>query len=254
VNEHARQIVERGYTVFERAYDPAWVDEIRTEIEEIYRELGSPEPYAKEPRRIAPDAELCVAGLAVHHLVARRPRFAESLFRPEIISAIRAAIGEDAELEVAGCVISDAARPFFGWHTHAGTENDDAYRHTGNWPHFERAERVMTLLYLDDLAPDNAPVLVYPRRAGEPVAPPQDPELEEWEGQVEIACPKGSLLALEQCTWHAVRHKTSPGLRIYVCCTLASPRAGRAVWRDDSLTDLSAGGELFQSLLPKKAP
>jgi hypothetical protein len=111
MNAHAREIVERGYTVFERAYDPAWVDEIRTEIEEIYRELGSPEPYAKEPRRIAPDAELCVAGLAMHHLVARRPRWAESLFRPEIIESIRAAIGADAELEVAGCVISDAS-PF----------------------------------------------------------------------------------------------------------------------------------------------
>jgi hypothetical protein len=252
VATHTRELVERGYTVFERAYDPGWVANIRADIEGIHAEVGRPRCHAQGNVEVAPDIYLCAAGMAVRRLLHLRPRWAGSVIQPEIIAALRGALGDDMVLEVAGCVVSDDSRPFFNWHTHVGGVEDGEYHQTGIWPSVDRTQRVMTLTYLQDLDDTEGTMLVYPRRVGEPIAPPHDPDARSWPGQVELRVPAGSLVALDECTWHAVRPKLDDGLRIFVGLTYAAHDAPIGGWADDelpALADDEDASELLRALV-----
>ena len=66
--------------------------------------------------------------------------------------------------------------PFFQWHTHVGGIDDELYRKHGWAPQFDRAQRVVCLLYLNDIEPDGGQVLLWPRRESDPNAkPPPSP-------------------------------------------------------------------------------
>jgi hypothetical protein len=249
---HTRELVERGYTVFERLYAPEWVRALRADIESIHAEVGRPRCYASGSEELAPDIHLCPAGLAVRRLLHLRPRWAADIVRPEVVGALRGAIGDDMVIEVAGCVVSDSSRPFFPWHAHVGGVNDGEYRRSGVWPSITRTQRVMTLTYLQDLDDQNGPMLVYPRRVGEPVEPPQDPDKLAWDGQVELRVPAGSLVALDECTWHAIRPKLDEGLRIFVGLTYAARDAPIGGWADNELSGVAASeqaSDLLRSLV-----
>lgn len=249
---HTRELLERGYTVFERLYDPDWVTDIRADIEGIHTEVGRPRCHAPGNVELTPDINLCAAGMAVRRLLHQRPRWAADIIRPKLVEALRGAIGDDMILEVAGCVVSDSSRPFFDWHTHVGGIDDGKYKNSGAWPTVTRIQRVMTLTYLQDLDDQNGPMLVYPRCVGEPIAPPQDPEAKTWDGQVELRVPAGSLVALDECTWHAVRPKLDDGLRIFVGLTYAASDAPVGGWADPELPKLAereGTSELLRSLI-----
>lgn len=249
---HTRELVERGYTVYERLYEPEWVAALRDDIERIHAEVGRPNCYAPGNLELAPDINLCAAGLAVRRLLHLRPRWAANIVRPEVTDALRAVLGDDMLLEVAGCVISDRTRPFFAWHAHVGGINDGVYHETGVWPSVTRTQRVMTLTYLQDLDDQNGPMLVYPRRVGEPIAPPHDPDALDWDGQVELRVPAGSLVALDECTWHAIRPKLDDGLRIFVGLTYAARDAPIGGWADDKLPAIAESehaSELLRTLV-----
>ncbi|MEZ4385725.1 MAG: phytanoyl-CoA dioxygenase family protein [Nannocystaceae bacterium] len=245
---HATSLRERGFTVFERAYDPAWVAALRGELTALYDGLGRPPLHDPGHRELGPGIQLCAAGLAVHSLLAQRPEYAATLLQPAIVAAIREVLG-DMLLEVAGCVISDRARPFFAWHTHVGGVDDGVHRRRGAWPEVAGAERVMCLLYLQDVDDDAGPMLVLPRAAGDPVAPPYDHALASWPGEVVLRPPAGSVIALEQCTWHAIRRMQGPGLRMFVGTTFAARTTAPAAFVDPDLARWTGASPLLASVL-----
>jgi ectoine hydroxylase-related dioxygenase (phytanoyl-CoA dioxygenase family) len=250
---HTRELQARGYTVFESIYDPEWVAQIRAEIEGIHAELGHPRCFAPDNQELSPGVNLCAAGMAVRRLLQMRPRWAASILQPEVVAAMRGALGHDMVLEIAGCVVSDDSRPFFGWHMHVGGVDDGEYRKREQWPTVtNQVQRVMTLTYLQDLNEDNGPMLILPRKLGDPAAPPHDLDAESWDGQVELRVPAGSLVAVDECTWHAVRPKRGPGLRIFLGLAYAARDAPVGGWADDEIGELATlpqSSELLRSLL-----
>ena len=240
LDAHETELRERGYTVFEALYDRDWVAGVRADIEAIHVEAGEPGCFSRTPSERIDGVIACAAGLAVPGFLRRCPRWAASTVRPEVVETLRRTLGEDMVLEVAGCVISDASRPFFGWHDHVGGVDDGAYRSTGRWPPVDRPRRVMTLTYLQDLDDAIGPVLVYPRAVGEPTSPPHDPELRDWPGQVELRVPAGTLVVIDECTWHAVRPMQADGLRAFVGLAYASREAEVGGWAHASVAELPA--------------
>lgn len=247
----ARQILEQGYTVFEGYRDNAWVDATRAEILADYDALGGPPLWSRDSEQLRDDVIVCMAGLCVHGLLPRYPERGESLLGPEVIDTFRRVLGDDMHIEVAGWVISDKHRPFFGWHIHADGQDDSYHLERGFWPKIPTAQRLMALLYLDDLDDDHGTLLVHPHRVGDPLDPPYDTGLRDWDGQVELPLRRGSLIAIEQCTWHAVRQQLCEGPRIWICCTFAAREAPRCGWFDQRLLSYRSDDPLLQSVLPR---
>lgn len=249
VDLHAASLRARGYTVFERVYDPAWVAALREELSSLHEALGRPPLHDPGARAIAPGIELCAAGLALRSILEQRPAWAPTLLHPGVVAALRGVLGDDMVLEIAGAVLSDRARPFFPWHSHIGGVDDGVYWRRGAWPEVAGIERVMTLLYLQDLDDDAGPMLVLPRAADDPSGPPFARELDAWPGQVELRPPSGSVIALEQRTWHAIRRMRGPGLRIFVGTTFAAREAAPAGYVDRELGRFAAASPLLASVL-----
>lgn len=252
VAAHVGELQARGFTIVEGAYGEDEVERLQATMRRLHDEAGRPRCYAREPREIATETELSTTGLVFYKFLRRSPDDAELVVKPAVADAVRGFLGSDATLEVAGAVICDPTRPFFAWHTHIGGPDDSRYRRERIFPRFERPERVMTLLYLDDIDEDNGPILVLPRRVTDPTPPPHDLGAASWPGEVTLTPRRGSVLVLDQCTWHAVRQKRSPGLRSFVGCYFRSPAAPATEWVDTWLPTFTGGGELLQSLLPRR--
>jgi Phytanoyl-CoA dioxygenase (PhyH) len=248
--EHARRLFDEGFAVFESAYDTAEVDALRSGIEELYVKLGSPPCYAADFRILGPALHVGAPGLIIAKLVERRPDFACRILKAPIVETMRRVLGRDMYLELTASVIADETRAFFAWHTHIGGQDDGAYRTTGQWPDIPRPRRIGTLLYLEDLDDDNGPLLIYPRAAGGPTAPPHDLGAQDWEGQIVVRAPRGTVVAMDECTWHAARQKRTPGLRILLGCNFVSRDAPRAPLIEHSLREHVDGGELLRSVVP----
>lgn len=253
VEARSTELLELGYTVFEALYDREWVAGVRADIEEIHAEAGRPPCYAAAPRgELIEGVFACPAGLAVPGFLRRASRWAGSTVHEDVVGTLRRTLGADMVLEVAGCVISDSSRPFFGWHNHVGGHDDGIYRATGSWPPVARPRRVMTLTYLQDLDEDAGPLLVFPRRVGEPSDPPRDPELERWPGQIELRPRAGSLVIIDECTWHAVLPMRAEGLRLFVGLAYAARDAEVGGWAHASVAELAElpdASDLLRSVL-----
>src|ERR1700722_17598712 len=160
VEEHVRALRETGYTVIERAYDEAALARLASTMTRLHAEMGHPSCYSREPKAIGPEVELSTTGLVFYKFIKRCPENADLVVHPDVVATVRGFLGDAMGLEVAGAVIADSHRPFFEWHTHIGGPDDSRYRREKIFPRFERSQRVMTLLYLDDLDDDNGPMLV----------------------------------------------------------------------------------------------
>jgi hypothetical protein len=249
-----RELFERGYTVFERAYSTEEVDYFRDHLTRVYDRIGRPKLTANPPYNPEPDVEIGPAGVVFHKLTSHYPEMAARLYKPHIIAVIRALLGDDMHLEIPAGALSDSSRPFFDWHVHiGGVPPDDYARLDGKglyYSTFQKSERVTVLLYLDDLTEDNGRLLVYPRKLTDPTEPPHDVRDQNWPGQVEIGCPRGSMVILEQCTWHAARQKQSPGVRGFIGSYFAAANTKSTPLVDTALRNYGGDDELFRSLLP----
>lgn len=246
----ARELFEKGYTVFECAYSEEEVAFLREHLVRQWDAVGRPELYANPPYSPAPNVTFGPAGLLFLNLPTQYPELAPRLYKRHIIDTMRTLLGNDMRLEVAVGTLSDRTRPFFDWHVHIGAVDEAYYNHNRPFPTFERSERVTHLLYLDGLSKENGPLLVLPRTITDPTTPPFDTKLTEWPGQVEITCPPGSVVLLEQCTWHAAHRKESAGLRAFVGSYFGASYAPPTPWTDKSLPTWEGEDELFRSILP----
>jgi len=247
-----KQLREEGYCVFESAYSDEEVDYFKHTLLDAWSELGRPSLRANPPVKPADDVEVGPAGIIFHKLTRRWPEMAERLYKRTIVETMRALMG-GLVLELPAGVLSDATRPFFDWHVHIDGVDDAYYENKRPFPRFETSERVTHLLYLDDMTPEMGQLLVYPRRITDPTEPPFDKTLSHWEGAIPIACPRGSVVVLEQCTWHAARRMERKGIRSFVGSYFASGRAETTPLADPELANWEGDDPVFRSVLPGRA-
>lgn len=243
---------EVGYAVLPAIYPTEDVEFFRDAVLELYRSIGSPPARTEEHQTLGPDIEIGPAGIVFHRLTATRPEVIPRLLRPEAVAVLRGVLGDDMCLELPAAVVADSDRPFFDWHTHVGGVDDQTAGYAREYPSFTRSERITMIHYVDGLTPENGPVLVLPRRVDEPTEAPYPATQRDWPGQVEVHCPPGSVLILEQCTWHAAVQRRSPGLRIFIGCYFAGGDVPPSPVRDPSLHLYDGDDELYRSVLPSK--
>lgn len=247
------QLRRSGYAVLPGLYAPDRVQALRDALERAYRAVGSPPLF--HPDRVSPgeDLEISSTGFVFHKLLKFAPELAPTLLEPVAVEVLRAVLGDDMHLELVGGVLCDRTRPFFQWHTHVGGIDDERYRRAGLRPTFEQPQRVTMVLYLDDLVEGAGQLLVYPREITDPVRPPFAVDAQHWEGQVLVDCPAGSVVLIEQCTWHAALPRTRPGLRMFIGGYFAAASAPATFDVDESLLALREPGALMASVLPDRA-
>ncbi len=252
IDDAVTRLRERGYAVLPSVYPRKDVDALRAALLELYDEIDRPPASTEHPHEPQPGVEVGPAGIVFHQLATRRPDLVPLLLRPEPVAVVRGLLGDDMRLELPAGVISDHNRPFFEWHTHIGGVDDATLGYAREYPTFERSQRVTMLHYLDDLTPDNSPLLVLPRRIDEPTGPPYPQDQAEWPGQEAIHCPAGSVVILEQCTWHAAPRKVHEGLRLYIGFYFAAAEAPTSPLEDDTLGDYDGDCALFRSVTRRR--
>lgn len=252
VSDALQDLYQRGYAVFERAYSEEEVAFLRNGLVSAWEDLDRPSLRGFPPRELSKDAVVGPAGLVLLSLTSRYPHFASRLFKPQIIQTIRELLGNDMQLELSAGTLSDSTRPFFDWHVHIGGADDAFYDYKRPYPLFEHSERVTHILYLDDLNEDNGKLVIYPRKLTDPTVPPFEKTAEHWPGEIEVACPSGSVVILEQCTWHAARQKKTDGLRAFIGSYFASKDAVKTPLADQTLYDWNGSDELFRSIVPRR--
>jgi len=245
-----RDLYTQGYTVFERAWSDDEVDTLRGHLVSKWEELGRPALQVNPPVEIG-DGVTGPAGLTFPKLATRSPELASLFFKPFIIDTIRGALGDGMRLELVAGVLSDKTRPFFDWHVHIDGVDDEYYNYKRPYRRFSKPERVTHLLYLDDLCEDNGELLVLPRKISDPTEPPYERTLEEWPDQVEIRCPRGSVVILEQCIWHAARPMRVDGLRCFIGSYFVAEGAKMTPIADRDLVNWGGTDELFRSVVPR---
>ncbi|MEM7155578.1 MAG: phytanoyl-CoA dioxygenase family protein [Myxococcota bacterium] len=240
---------EQGYWVFEHAYSPEEVAFFRDLLMGEWDKLGRPALAASPPVRPADNVEVGPAGIIFHGLSSAYPQVVPRLYKPNIIATMRGLLGEGMRLELPAGVLSDETRPFFDWHTHIDGVDDAHYDNKRPFSDFETSARVTHLLYLDDLDEDNGPLLVLPRKITDPTPPPYETTQNYWPGQVEINCPAGSVVVIEQCTWHAAYQKKEPGIRAFVGSYFRAAHAPATPLTDPKLAEWDGDDPLFASLV-----
>ncbi len=248
-SEHAADLLERGYTILPRTHDDAAVDAIRARLHAIHDAHGAPAPYASAARELSANATLNPTGFVLFELLGLAPELAPLLLSQELVDVSRAVLGSDAFLELAGAVVSDAGRPFFSWHNHIGGIDVEEQRASKVFPRFTRSERLIAVVYLDEIDQEGGPLLALPRRIADPTEPLADLRAQRWDGEVTITFPRGSTLIFEQCTWHAVRPQRREGLRMFAGTYFTSRTAPKTRSVDRSLIGFRGGGPLLQSVL-----
>ncbi len=239
MHDHARDLNQRGFSVFEDMLDATEVDGLRRSVEELVREIDPPCFWASPAVTLSDRATVTAPGLAIGRLLHERPALRPRVLPERLLEAMRATLGDDVVLELAGAVVSDEARPFFTWHTHIEGLDEDVRYLKRSWPPIKSVQRVLTLLYLQDLDARMGPLYVLPRRAGDPTPPPYDLERREWPEMIELRPRAGTVVALDQCTWHAAGSLRGPGLRTFVGCYFAARSTKRHDWADPTLAELA---------------
>jgi ectoine hydroxylase-related dioxygenase (phytanoyl-CoA dioxygenase family) len=249
--DHAQQLRELGYTVVAATHTPEQIARFRAALEQIHRRYGAPAPYDPSVRTLDATVLINPTGFVITQLLAMCPELAGELISPRVAAVVRELLGDDAVLELTGANICDAGRPFFSWHNHIGGIDVEDYRARSDYPRFERSQRVIVVTYLDDIHEAGGELRALPRAITEPTPPPHDQMTDTWPGQVRLAFEAGSTLIFEQCTWHCVMPKQTPGQRMFLGAYFKSSEAPKTSAVDESLVGFSGGGELLQSLLPR---
>lgn len=235
MSAHPHNLAERGFTVLTGYLDAEEVRTLRQTIERLVSEIRPPRFFAAKDEELGDGVFITTSGLAISRLLDARPALRPLLLRPALLDALRETWEGGIRLELAGALVSDQTRPFFRWHSHLhGLDEGLRYR-AQHWPPSHRVERVLTLLYLDNIDDETGPLYIHPRRVGDETAPAFSLDQERWPGMVELRPRAGTLVAIEQATWHAAKSLTRPGLRILIGCYFAVADAPCPTWADPRL-------------------
>lgn len=233
-------LVERftrdGYVLLPGVVDAARVEAMRTTLDALRAQIGSPPVYSREPVRTIPKTEISSTGLVFFELLGWAPHLAPMLLDPAPLAVVRAILGDDARMELVGAVMTDETRAFFEWHNHVGGPDDEQVRlRGGNGPSARRPQRLSYLVYLDDATDTNGPMLVLPGRPTDPTAPPFPTDQAHWPGEVTVTFAAGSVLLIDETTWHAVPQRHDVGPRRWVGAYFAAGYLPHSEMVDGSL-------------------
>lgn len=208
---------ERGWLLF-----PALIDEARCRdflglLESIWSGLGEPATYCREDVFLSPEIIVSPVGMAVLGLLGRHPQARELLLPGPVVEAVGEALGPRYRLENVAGVLSDHTRPFFFWHHHLGglIDAQDYLKLEERYPILDRLSRLSCTFYPVPLDDEHGVMLLHPRRLRDPTNPISDDMSSPWPGQIELRCPPGSVLLMDQCVWHAVTPMARPGRRAF---------------------------------------
>lgn len=233
----AEELATRGYAVLDGYLSREEAESLRARLLTLAEPVRPPTLYEKETRALGEWAAVSASGLALRGFAGQHPALLGSYLRGPLIALLRTSLGA-ARVEELGALISDTARPFFRWHTHIGGEDEGVRFREGRWPVVERVERVLTLLYLDDVDAAAGPLYVLPRSVGEPTEPPGDIDVVDWPGRVALTPRAGSLVAIEQCTWHAAGARGREGERVLAAAYFARADVVPAEWADPAAAEI----------------
>jgi hypothetical protein len=214
MSEAALQLRTRGFAVLESLVPVAEIARHAAVMHEQWRRLGEPALFSMEDVILEPGVHVSPVGLTCAGILERVPELGDLLLRPELLALFGDLLGPKFELEYGAGVISDHTRGFFFWHHHVGGIDAEDVRGRG-YPQFDRIERLGCTLYASPLDDEHGEMLVWPRRADDPTAPPFPPGREPWPGAARVRVPIGSVVLFEQGTWHAVTPMSRPGLRCF---------------------------------------
>lgn len=252
----ATQLIERSYAVVPGCYGPEKVARLREGLLEIqgaiFDQVESPALWSREPRVLGENLELSATGLVIHKLLSFSPALHRDLLEPDIVEIIRTVLGPDMHLEFAGAVITNYTRPFFKWHNHVGGIEDEKYRRLGLRPAIERPERVAMIVYLDEMGPDTGQLLIHPQRVSGAAGPPGPVDQPRWDGQVEVSGPPGTVVMIDQTTWHAALPRTvDHELRLFFGLWFAAACVPKTERIDETLFAIDSADPLLRSVLPR---
>jgi hypothetical protein len=223
-----------GYAVMPSLVSQAECASYDAALEREWRRVGEPALFSQEDVHIEEGMHVSPVGLACGGILQRIPALADFLLRPALLAFFERVLGEGFELELGSGVVSDASRGFLTWHHHAGGIDEPDLRRK-EYPHGSRVERIGCTLYTAPLGGDLGTLLVHPRPVDSPTQPPFEPGREPWPGAQELHAPAGSVVFLDQGTWHAVSPKRGPGHRHFFAFFVRRAGLAQTKRRDESI-------------------
>lgn len=192
---------DQGYVVLEAVYTAHELDEIRAILHQAWQQAGKPGTGGH-------------FGFVMHPLLRWAPEMAIYYARSPVIELLHELFGEPPRLAHNGGLWSDAARSFTPWHYHR-TDSEDASTvwNPRRTQRQERISRVLANAYVDGSNSTLGELLVFPRRVGDPLAPPFLDPYQEWPGQEIVSCEPGSVVVFDQSLFHAARPARVTGYR-----------------------------------------
>lgn len=231
--------LRNGYVVFPGVLPVAILQQLREMLEALRSKLGEVVPHARTPYEPAPGVEVSGTGLVFKYLLEHCPEAAERILVSGPAAVVRALLGSGARPDMVGGVLTDHTRPFFAWHQHVGGPDDTHLRRAGvEVADAARPRRLTYLLYLDGAGESDGPLHMLPAPIGQPRRP-QGGEVErDWPGQHVVTFPAGSVVLIDERTWHAVPQRTTPGSRHWIGMYMAAADVPMAAHQDTGLTKL----------------
>ncbi|MEZ4372603.1 MAG: hypothetical protein R3B07_17385 [Polyangiaceae bacterium] len=251
VAQATRQLQQECFAVLPGLYGAAEVERLKSCVCSVYESLGSPVPYGEGSEWPTENVEVSRTGLVLHKLLNFSPELQQGLLHPDAVEVVRGVLGERMHLEFVAALICDDRRPFFPWHMHVGGIDDERYRRLGLTPNYRRHERVAMIIYLEEMSEGSGQLLVHPRDINDATEAPHPTDLREWPGQTRVVGPPGTVVMMEQSTWHAVLPRVQRSPRIFVGCWFAADYATQAERADESLLQLSSPDAVLSSVLPR---
>ncbi|MEZ4372602.1 MAG: hypothetical protein R3B07_17380 [Polyangiaceae bacterium] len=225
--------VAHGYAVVPDFWNAARCAELQVAVEAIWRELGEPPLFSEEDIQLAPDVNVTQVGFTLLSLFGRSDAPLPFVTDSRLIELFERCLGEAFELEQVSAVLCDQERPFFFWHSHLGGIDGADFRNH-EWAPRERIDRMVCTLYCCPVNAEYGTMLVQPRSLAESTRAPYVPGREPWPGAVDLSGPIGTLVLLDEATWHAVRPMQVVGRRCFAACFVRR-KGTKASRRDPSL-------------------
>jgi hypothetical protein len=152
-------------------------------------------------------------GWVIHPLCTRDARINALFCDPTVLGIMAALFEDEVRLMHSGSRVTDACHTTrLGWHSHPFTkeESETAF---GDPRRGTRPQRVLCNWYVDGSTEESGPLLAYPRRFDDPVAPPFPDRNASWPGEAAVVCPPGSAVIFSIDLWHAALPGTAGGRR-----------------------------------------
>lgn len=231
---YADEVVETGYSLIEGLYSPSEVEAIRDELTALYDVAGRPPLSTEKTEFFAPNIRIESIGASFYSIAQRRPRLARYRMKPFLFQVLKHLLGDDFVLDTTLCQLSDTSRPVGEWHNHLGGLDQTLYEELFDADRLAAIDiprRLNVFVYLNDIAPGGGQLRLYPRVVN-PLDAPFPETQEHWEGQVTPTFSKGTVLLLDQATWHTATPRIQPGMRMIFGLFVSERRAPHRLWSE----------------------